>query len=127
MFGTIRRTMTDPTLKRLEELSLGFRERPLSYDDLTRQVRGWADTFPDLCRVTSIGRTPEGRDLWLLTLGPEPDRARPSAWVDGNMHASELAGSSVALAIAEDVLRLHLESDAKPAVVSLRGIARPDG
>ena len=46
--------------------------------------------------------------MWLLTLGPDPDRARPSAWVDGNMHASELAGSSVALSIAEDVLRLHL-------------------
>ena len=93
---------------RLAELSLGFRQHFLSYDDLTRQVRAWADAFPDICRVTSIGRTPEGRELWLLTLGPEPDRTRPSAWVDGNMHASELCGSSVALAIAEDILRLHL-------------------
>ena len=94
---------------RLDELSLGFRQRFLSYDELTRQVRAWADAFPDVCRATSIGRTPEGRELWLLTLGPDPDRARPSAWVDGNMHASELCGSSVALAIAEDVLRLHLD------------------
>ncbi len=94
---------------RLDELSLGFRQRFLSYDELTRQVRAWADAFPEACRATSIGRTPEGRELWLLTLGPEPDRARPSAWVDGNMHASELCGSSVALSIAEDVLRLHLD------------------
>ncbi len=103
------------TLARLDELSLGFRQRFLSYDELTRQVKSWADAFPSLCRTTSIGRTPEGRELWLLTLGPDPDRARPSAWVDGNMHASELCGSSVALAIAEDVLRLHLRSDGKPA------------
>ena len=95
-------------LARLDELSLGFRQRFLSYDELTRQVKSWADAFPALCRTTSIGRTPEGRELWLLTLGPDPDRARPSAWVDGNMHASELCGSSVTLAIAEDVLRLHL-------------------
>jgi hypothetical protein len=95
----------------LDALSLGFRERFLSYDELTRQVRAWADAFPDLCRAASIGRTPEGRELWLLTLGPDPDRPRPSAWVDGNMHASELCGSSVALAIAEDVLRLHLRQD----------------
>jgi murein tripeptide amidase MpaA len=94
---------------RLDDLSLGFRQRFLSYDELTRQVRAWADAFPEICRATSIGRTPEGRELWLLTLGPEPDRVRPSAWVDGNMHASELCGSSVALAIAEDVLRLHLD------------------
>lgn len=93
----------------LDSLSLGFRDRFLTYDELTRQLRAWADAFPQVCRVSSIGRTPEGREMWLLTLGPDPDRARPSAWVDGNMHASELAGSSVALAIAEDVLRLLLE------------------
>jgi len=92
----------------LDALSLGFRDRFLTYDELTRQLRAWAEAFPKVCRVSSIGRTPEGREMWLLTLGPDPDRARPSAWVDGNMHASELAGSSVALAIAEDALRLHV-------------------
>ena len=100
--------MSAADIERLESLSLGFRGRFLTYDELTRQVRAWAEAFPRLCRTTSIGRTPEGREMWLLTLGPDPDRARPSAWVDGNMHASELAGSSVALSIAEDVLRLHL-------------------
>jgi hypothetical protein len=115
--------MSDTAFHRLDELALGFRERPLSYDELTRQVRSWADAFPDLCRLQSIGRTPEGRDLWLLTLGPDPDRARPSAWVDGNMHASELAGSCVALAIAEDVLRLHLAGATKAGVAELSDVA----
>src|SRR4029079_9492523 len=96
------------TTSQLDSLSLGFRDRFLTYDELTRQLRAWAEAFPKVCRVSSIGRTPEGREMWLLTLGPDPDRARPSAWVDGNMHASELAGSSVALAIAEDALRLHV-------------------
>jgi len=103
--------MSSEEIAKLDTLSLGFRGRFLTYDELTKQVRAWADAFPQLCRVTSIGRTPEGRELWLLTLGCDPDRARPSAWVDGNMHASELCGSSVALAIAEDVLRLHLLPD----------------
>ncbi|MEP7275198.1 MAG: M14 family metallopeptidase [Betaproteobacteria bacterium] len=117
--------MTTPTLAsspasaRLDELSLGFRARLLSFDELTQQLRAWAQAFPDLCRLTSIGRTPEGRDLWLLTLGPDPDRARPSAWIDGNMHASELAGSSVALSVAEDVLRLHLQIAAEEAPAGL--------
>ena len=106
--AALRRMSAVATSPTLDALSLGFRDRFLTYDELTRQVRAWADAFPELCRATSIGRTPEGRELWLLTLGPDPDRARPSAWVDGNMHASELCGSSVALAIAEDVLRLHL-------------------
>ena len=108
---------------RLDALSLGFRQRFLSYDELTQQVRAWADAFPALCRVTSIGRTPEARELWLLTLGPDPDRARPSAWVDGNMHASELCGSSVALAMAEDILRMHLRQRGEQTEPKLSGAA----
>ena len=107
--------LSDGAIAQLDSLSLGFRDRFLNYDELTRQVRAWTDAFPQLCRASSIGRTPEGREMWLLTLGPDPDRARPSAWVDGNMHASELAGSSVALSIAEDVLRLHLADGDAPA------------
>ncbi|MEZ4402937.1 MAG: M14 family metallopeptidase [Kofleriaceae bacterium] len=90
----------------LASLSRGFRSTYLDHATLTAQLHAWHAAFPDLTRLTSLGTTPEGRELWLLTLGVEPDRARPTAWVDGNMHASELAGSSVALAIAEDFLAL---------------------
>jgi hypothetical protein len=118
--------MSAEDIAKLDSLSLGFRGRFLTYDELTRQVRAWAEAFPRLCRTTSIGRTPEGREMWLLTVGPDPDRARPSAWVDGNMHASELAGSSVALSIAEDVLRLHLAgSDAGAGPQSASTAAGP--
>ncbi|MEC7519083.1 MAG: M14 family metallopeptidase [Myxococcota bacterium] len=92
----------------LEPLALGFRERYLHYDELTEQLKSWADAFPELVRLESIGKSREGRELWLLTVGPDPDQVRPAVWVDGNMHAGELAGSSVALAIAEEALALHL-------------------
>src|SRR4051812_44090871 len=92
----------------LADLSLGFRKAYLDHDRITAQLRGWANAYPDLCRLTSLAKTPEGRDIWLLTVGPEPDRIRPAVWVDGNVHAAELAGSSVALAIAEDALRIHV-------------------
>ena len=107
------RSMEDRDLEaKLASLSLGFRERYLPYDDLTRQLRAWAEAFPDVVRLSSLGQTPGGRELWLLCVGPDPDRPRPAAWVDGNMHASELAGSSVALAIAEDAIRAHLQPGA---------------
>jgi len=93
----------------LAELSQGFRGRYLDYAELTSQVQAWARAFPQFVRVESIGRSAEGRDLWLLTIGTDPDRVRPAVWVDGNMHASELCGSSVALAIAENAIRAHLE------------------
>jgi hypothetical protein len=110
----------------LVELSLGFRSTYLDHDRLTAQLRAWADAYPNLVRVSSLAKTPEGRDLWLLTIGADPDRIRPAVWVDGNIHAAELAGSSVALTIAEDALRLHVEPETidlpKPMAERLRDI-----
>ena len=102
----------------LAALHRGFRSRYLEYEALSTQLRAWAEAYPELCRLESMGTTPEGRSQWLLVIGPEPDRIRPAAWVDGNMHAVEVAGSSVALAIAEDVLQLHVTG-------SVHGLARP--
>jgi hypothetical protein len=84
-----------------------FRERYLTFAELTAQVQAWAADHPDLVRLTSIGASREGRELWMLTIGRDPDRLRPGVWIDGNMHAQEVCGSSVALAIAEDVIALH--------------------
>lgn len=111
----------------LESLALPFRHRPLDDDELTRQVHAWADAYPHLCKVTPLVRTPQQRTVWLLTLGGHAAGSRPTVWVDGNMHASELSGSSVALAVAESVLRIHLEGTVQgiPAhlVDVLRGLA----
>lgn len=111
---------------RLADLSLGFRHAYLDHERMTEQLQTWSEAFPHLCRMTSLARTPEGRDVWLLTIGTDPDRIRPAAWVDGNMHAGELAGSSVALAIAEDMLHLHLEPESldlpEPVAARLRDV-----
>ncbi|HEY1551286.1 MAG TPA: M14 family metallopeptidase [Kofleriaceae bacterium] len=96
----------------LSDVSLGFRAAYLDYERLTAQLRAWADAFPQVARLQSLATTPEGREVWMLVVGPDPDRIRPAAWADGNVHAGELAGSSVALALAEDALRLHLEPEA---------------
>jgi hypothetical protein len=110
----------------LANLSLGFRNAYLDHERLTAQLHAWAEAFPSLCRVRSIARTPERRDVWLVTIGPEPDRVRPAVWVGGNIHAAELSGSSVALAIAEDALRVHTVPEAldlpAPIVERLREV-----
>lgn len=93
-----------------------FRNAYLDYDALTATLESWAAAHPDIARLQSIGQTDEGRELWLLTIGPEPDRVRPAVWIDGNMHATEFCGSSVALAIAEDVLRLHTTGEPPPTL-----------
>jgi len=87
-----------------------FRDKYLDYAELIAQLRSWEKENPGVVRVTSLGKSAEGRDIPLVTIGREPDSHRPAIWVDGNMHATELCGSSVALAIAEDVIDIHRRS-----------------
>jgi len=117
---------TTAALALLDSLSAGFRTHYLRYDALQAQLDAWVSAFPQLARLERIGTTPEGRALHVLVIGVEPERRRPSVWVDGNMHATEVCGSSVALAIAEDVLRIHLGGDARglpaPAAARVREV-----
>ncbi|GAA0641673.1 M14 family metallopeptidase [Halomonas beimenensis] len=96
------------------EAEPAFRREYLNHKSLSRQLHDWADTHPELARLQSLGTTPEGREIWLLTIGPEPDRRRPAVWVNGNLHGTELAGSNVALAIAQAALALHLAPETLP-------------
>ena len=70
------------------------------YNDLSRIIREFADEYPKLVRVESIGQSHEGRDVWLVTLTNHANgdpHEKPALWVDGNLHASEVSPSSACL------------------------------
>jgi murein tripeptide amidase MpaA len=77
------------------------------YTDLTRILQGLAAAHPQLLRVESIGRSFEERDIWLATItsfAAGPDREKPALWVDGNIHATEVAGSMACLYLIHDLV-----------------------
>lgn len=97
----------------------------LSYDALTSILRGIASKHPEFVRLHSLTTTPEGRELWCMTIAPDPDRARPSVWVDANMHAVELSGTNVCVELIERLVRLHTGGDhgfAEPLAETLRDV-----
>ncbi|HXD08807.1 MAG TPA: M14 family metallopeptidase [Anaerolineales bacterium] len=70
------------------------------YNELTRLIKAYAREYPNLIRLQSIGKSHEGREMWLVTStnfksGNEAEK--PAMWVDGNLHASEVTGSAAAL------------------------------
>ena len=59
-----------------------------------------ANAYPELAKVTSIGKSYEGRDIVLLTVSNfktgDPD-SKPAMYIDGNIHGNEIQGAEVAL------------------------------
>src|SRR5215510_1177055 len=71
-----------------------------TYEVLTKLLHDLVAAYPALAEIASIGKSLEGRDLWLVTLtnkqtGPALDK--PAYWIDGNTHAGEVTGSTVVL------------------------------
>jgi murein tripeptide amidase MpaA len=72
----------------------------LKYDALTRLLFDYADAHPTLVSVDSIGKSHEGRDIWLATVTNTASGAaadKPAFWTDGNIHAAELTASTAVL------------------------------
>ena len=70
------------------------------YNELTRLLKAYVREYPNLIRVQSIGKSHEGREVWLVTatnFKSGSDAEKPALWVDGNIHASEVTASAAAL------------------------------
>jgi murein tripeptide amidase MpaA len=80
------------------------------YEDLTHLLRQYANAYPDLVKMQSIGKSHEGRDVWLMALTnfrSGSDQEKPAVWVDGNLHASEVAASAAVLYFIHRLVSRH--------------------
>jgi murein tripeptide amidase MpaA len=69
------------------------------YPDLTQLLHAYAEEYPHLVKIESIGNSYEGRDIWVLTVtnfATGPDTEKPAFWVDGNIHAVDISTSTTA-------------------------------
>ena len=85
-------------------------DRFYRYNELTRLLKDYAKEYPDLIRLESIGKSHEGRDVWLITVTnfkSGEDTEKPAFWVDGNIHASEVTTSSAALYLIDSLVKRY--------------------
>ena len=78
-----------------------------TYREVTDFVNSLAAARPDLCKLDSLGKSREGREMRLLTItdyasGDPEDK--PGYLIHGNIHAAELSGAHAALYTARQLL-----------------------
>ena len=82
-------------------------DRFYRYDELTEILQSWAKERPELFRLESIGRSYEGRDIWLATITnveTGPDLEKPGFLIEANIHAIEVTGATAALHLIQRLL-----------------------
>ena len=85
-------------------------DRFYRYAELTGILRALAREHPQLISIESIGKSHEGRDIWVLTItngATGPAAEKPAFWVDGNIHSTEVAASAAALYFIDALVRQY--------------------
>ena len=80
------------------------------HDALTELLFAYAKAHPSLVAVASIGKSFEGRDIWVATVTHTATGApadKPAFWADGNIHAAELTASTAVLYYLHQLVASH--------------------
>ena len=78
-----------------------------SYATLTLDLNEWADDYPEIVILFSIGQTELGREIWMLQISDWSPEKKPDgtdkevAYIDGGHHGNEHLGTELAFLTAE--------------------------
>lgn len=105
------------------------------YAELTAVLQAWAVEHPDRFRLTSIGKSYEGRDIWLATVtnfATGPDTEKPAFFIEANIHAVEVTGCTAALHLINKLLTQYGTDEKVTRVMDTRAFyitprLNPDG
>lgn len=67
---------------------------------ITALCKKIAAAYPDLAKLTSLGKSYAGRELWCLTITDFKkgnELQKPGMYIDGNIHSNEIQGAEFAL------------------------------
>jgi murein tripeptide amidase MpaA len=81
-----------------------------TYGELTRILKGLRNRHPRLARLRSMGKSFEGRDLWIMELWDAetgPPETKAAMYIDGNAHGNEILGTEVCLYTIDFLLRCY--------------------
>jgi len=74
----------------------------LTWAALTLDVNDWADEYPEIVDVTSVGESELGKSLWVVRLSDWSNETKPNGdikeivYIDGGHHGNEYLGTALA-------------------------------
>ena len=80
------------------------------FAELTELLETLARDHPDLVELSELGRSHEGREIWLATVtnrATGDHHTKPAIWFDGNIHATEVTPSVALLHLIEHLCTGH--------------------
>jgi len=75
--------------------------------ELESTLREWAAAYPNILKLSTLGKSYQKKPLWLLTITNPctgPDTEKPAMWIDANIHATEITGTTTVLMLAHTLL-----------------------
>ncbi len=109
-----------------------------SPEEVEEKLKLFAHSFPDIAQLVSIGKSVQGRNLWVMKLtAPESGKLskqenRPEFKFIANMHGDEIVGREIMLRLIEDLITNYKKDSAITQLLNLTRIyimpsMNPDG
>jgi len=74
--------------------------RYYNYPELTKALHDLEASYPELLKLSSVGKSYQGRDIWVMTINnPKTgqEMSKPAMYIDANVHGNEVQGGEVCL------------------------------
>lgn len=72
--------------------------RYYTFVEVEQQLKAIANAYPELVELRSIGKSIEGRDMWVAIVSGKGDhREKPAMWIDGNVHGNEVQATEAVM------------------------------
>ena len=116
-----------------DDFPVGYRAHH-TFAELRTELRSIAEAHPAIARLTSLGRSHEGRKLFVLKISDNValDEPEPEVYVDGGIHGQEHLSTEQALALIRWLVDGYRADDRVSAIVDSTEIwvapmVNPDG
>ena len=104
------------------------------HDEYINMMLGFQATYPDICRLQTIGKSVDGRDILAIKITHRPDvrEPEPAFYYSSTMHGDEATGFVILLRLADHLLTNYGKDSLVTRLVDnmeiwINPLANPDG